>query len=64
MPTKFEAWKQEMTLEGEAERRQTEPDGIVCYDCPAKKYCDESRRNKNKECGEIFTDWGNQDAEQ
>lgn len=59
--TKFEAWKQGLTIGGEAEFR--DHSGDVCNDCPARNYCDESRRNKNKECGEIFKEWGEQDAD-
>ena len=62
MPTKFEVWKDGLTIASETERRKSDKDGTICYDCPAKDYCDAINANKSIDCGKTFKEWGESDA--
>ena len=36
---------------------------IMCYACPARKYCQSVNENDIRKCGEIFVDWANMEVE-
>lgn len=35
---------------------------IICYACPANKFCDSLPESDEKTCGEIFVEWANMEA--
>jgi len=56
----FEKWKQGLTLDGEAERRQADEDVAVCNGCPAKQFC---YKHQDLNCRDSFRGWGEQNAD-
>lgn len=58
--TKFEAWKQGLTIEDMRSKSRGKFIYIECEKCPVFETCND---DPDKTCFEVFKEWGEQDAD-